>query len=1106
MVQKLISLNVGIVKLFLVIIFLFFTKDIFAQDSTEYFYQRGMDHLSKGENLNAINFLKAAYELRPESRDVNTNLGHVFLLENDTKNAEFYILKAIMIDSTSWIFNRGDYYNLSCIYSKESRFDEAFHFLEKSIFYGWWNYDHLMKDPDLKNIRSSEKFDSFVIRNFPITFRDIDKSYSDSEKLANQGDYAEAVTLLKKTIKLEKGSANPRPHRLYTAHMSLYVIFELMEKYESKIQPLEQALFYSKVLGLKIQQAHHLRDRALLACWIEENCEKGIEYAKEAASIYETHKIQYDLADINRAIGTYYLDYSIDDPHLGIPFFRKSLEIWREEKESSEIVRVLKLLASSLKKINELDNSIKCYRELVDLSAQRKDLKTGFNSLVELSEIYQTLDDLHTATEFYKKARETLLLGTSRKVFSPDDIISLTIQSLNLGLKGGFGNNWESDLFIIGNWPIIKEYFSNRDLNDALFDTLFYSMFFDWAEMFNSISRESELKDPKIQKILLSFFNKYGIPFHEKSEDEIEFLLMGGWLLEPLLKNLSYLPDNKVPPCVMIQKAIGEFISKDMEGKIGEAVKTLSDSERYLEGCYDNNMKIEYYSYLAKYHLEHGALSAGEELINKIIQILDKVKQKTPLDYRTIYFEKHLNLFGKLSERYYFEKQHPKAIMVYESIRLREMMQSLGKHLATTSISGGFDSIVPNIEEKTILYYTISPGFEKDMTDIFFVCYLIDKGKIYSKMLSSEGWANDSGSELNSEVIKIDPNSGIKYLNELVRMYLYTLKHSHIESKEYSKLLYKYLIAPFEDRIVAGSDLVIIPNHFLSFLPFETLLDSKDIYLGEKTDISYVQSLSVLSKLVQKKKKTNIGNVLAVGGAIYNTEPISLKKNIQNNDLQLIEEQVYYSINTREPLNEYYAELLDAKFTNLPGSYNEVVSIKKILGNVDLLIGEDANENMIKQLSKNGRLSDYNIIHFATHAIVMNDIPELSAIVLTQTDADSNDDGYLTLSEISILEIDANFVNLSACETGLGQVSISEGVLGMTQAFLQAGAVSISVSLWPIDDKATSLFMKTFYKKIANGEDYSGSISDTKREFISGEYGEEYKKPYYWAPFVYYGK
>ena len=94
---------------------------------------------------------------------------------------------------------------------------------------------------------------------------------------------------------------------------------------------------------------------------------------------------------------------------------------------------------------------------------------------------------------------------------------------------------------------------------------------------------------------------------------------------------------------------------------------------------------------------------------------------------------------------------------------------------------------------------------------------------------------------------------------------------------------------------------------------------------------------------------------------------------------------------------------------------------------------------------------------------------------------------------------------LSACETGVGKIFPGEGVVGLADAFTVAGAKSVTVSLWPIDDIASSLFMTQVYQQISAGESVKSAISTTKRSFINGDKGEEYKNPYYWAPFVYYG-
>ena len=135
-------------------------------------------------------------------------------------------------------------------------------------------------------------------------------------------------------------------------------------------------------------------------------------------------------------------------------------------------------------------------------------------------------------------------------------------------------------------------------------------------------------------------------------------------------------------------------------------------------------------------------------------------------------------------------------------------------------------------------------------------------------------------------------------------------------------------------------------------------------------------------------------------------------------------------------------------------------------------------------------------------------MPELSALVLSQFNEEKGDeDGYLRMGEVAELDIQADFVNLSACETGLGKIYGGEGVVGLTQSFLIAGANGLSVSLWQVADVSTSRFMVAMYESVQdNSMGYADAITRTKRQFIKGDFGEEYRAPYYWAPFVYYGR
>jgi tetratricopeptide (TPR) repeat protein len=171
----------------------------------------------------------------------------------------------------------------------------------------------------------------------------------------------------------------------------------------------------------------------------------------------------------------------------------------------------------------------------------------------------------------------------------------------------------------------------------------------------------------------------------------------------------------------------------------------------------------------------------------------------------------------------------------------------------------------------------------------------------------------------------------------------------------------------------------------------------------------------------------------------------------------------------------------DGDFVPLPGTRYEVQAIADLFKSDDrpamALFGSDASEPNLDRLATSGELSRIGFIHLATHGVIDEAIPQRSAVILTQTNLpDPLDqvlnhkpvfDGRLLVREIQrSWELKADLVTLSACETALGRESGGEGFVGFTQALLMSGARSVCLSLWKVDDKATSLLMTRFYQNL----------------------------------------
>jgi CHAT domain-containing protein len=150
-------------------------------------------------------------------------------------------------------------------------------------------------------------------------------------------------------------------------------------------------------------------------------------------------------------------------------------------------------------------------------------------------------------------------------------------------------------------------------------------------------------------------------------------------------------------------------------------------------------------------------------------------------------------------------------------------------------------------------------------------------------------------------------------------------------------------------------------------------------------------------------------------------------------------------------------------------------------------------------------LSQYRVIHFATHGILDTERPELSGIVLSLVDRNGQaQNGFLRLHDIYNLNLPVDLVVLSACNTGLGREVKGEGLIGLTRGFMYAGAAGIVASLWKVDDEATAQLMKQFYKAMFN--DRLPPSAALRQAQLAMWKQKRWHAPYYWAAFVFQGK
>jgi CHAT domain-containing protein len=159
-----------------------------------------------------------------------------------------------------------------------------------------------------------------------------------------------------------------------------------------------------------------------------------------------------------------------------------------------------------------------------------------------------------------------------------------------------------------------------------------------------------------------------------------------------------------------------------------------------------------------------------------------------------------------------------------------------------------------------------------------------------------------------------------------------------------------------------------------------------------------------------------------------------------------------------------------------------------------------------RAMAVNPILSQYRIVHFATHGILNDEYPELSGIVLSLFDERGRlqEDGFLRLNDVYNLNLPVELVVLSACQTGLGKNIRGEGLIGLTRGFIYAGASRVVASLWKVDDEATAELMKRFYEYML--KDGLPPAAALRQAQLSMREQKRWRAPYFWAGFILQGE
>jgi CHAT domain-containing protein len=325
-----------------------------------------------------------------------------------------------------------------------------------------------------------------------------------------------------------------------------------------------------------------------------------------------------------------------------------------------------------------------------------------------------------------------------------------------------------------------------------------------------------------------------------------------------------------------------------------------------------------------------------------------------------------------------------------------------------------------------------------------------------------------------------------------------------------SNALYKVVLEPAAGMI-ADKRVMVVADGALSYVPFEVLLKTSETgdfsslgYLVKTNEVVYAPSASVVGAIKQQRPKAAGRAMLIIADPVFNSNDARARKPTAATPAADAEvrglgiQSALADVGGAAPAPNPQMEGLP--LARLNGTRTEAEQISKLAkasgGQADVWLDLDANEDNLGTRD----VSKYRIIHVATHGLLNADRPQFTGVVLSLV-GNKTHDGFVRTDEVFNLRLGSPLVMLSACETGLGKEKRGEGVLGLTRAFMYAGAPTVGVSLWSVADKSTADLMTDFYKRLLTGEGTSSSsaLRDAQLAMISGK---KYSAPFYWAPFV----
>lgn len=523
-----------------------------------------------------------------------------------------------------------------------------------------------------------------------------------------------------------------------------------------------------------------------------------------------------------------------------------------------------------------------------------------------------------------------------------------------------------------------------------------------------------------------------------------------------------------------------------LQTKLGELRNALETYK--LQAQLINDIRKDYYNIESKYFLSENATTILEEGIQLAYALYQEEKKQNLFEDAFFFMEasKASVLLEHLLKNSIKEKKVdlPDSILLHQEEVKAKLAFYQRKKLELSSNNSDLDRLDEKIvavkHQLNKLTDTINNHLNNDLQKLYtesnhslsiyqdnllvnqsLIVFYIQDSTVYVAAISADNYRLSRVSDDSIE-------HKIKVFLELIKL----PKSNWHSFQDVAFYLYQNILQSSLTNLPASiNELIMIPDGILASLPLELLVTQQNEkttsfadlhYLQNDYTITYALSATLLAKQLEKKVRPSDNTFVGFAPSFQGTRSLLASRTCDIDSLAA-----------------------------LAHNETEVTEIAALVEG-QFYAGDQATKSTFLDQCKTSR-----VLHLATHACVNDQQPDQSRIYLT--------DDYFYLQELYNLDLSADMVVLSACETGVGAYQKGEGIRSLAHGFTYAGVPSTTMSLWSVNDASTSQLMQSFYQHLTKGKPKHVALRQAKLDYLDNQESLAHLHPYYWAGFVHLG-